>query len=178
MLRYKGAEYRNAGQAIFPLIIAGGQGIIEIQYVFKRQPFRLGIIHERFAMRIITLFLMAVLLSACGRPSPENQAVTATEGIPVERLNENLNLIAGKYSINVDTLMRLLNDYGSYAGVQDFKADLARVRVFQKEEAFLDDELDQVLDVPGALRLISQKYNMPESVIASMVMDYRLLAVH
>ena len=130
-------------------------------------------------MRVLVFLLLAVFLSACGRPAAESPAVKAApEQASAERLLENLNLIAGKYSVNAETLMRMLNDYSGYAGVRNLKDDLARIRAFQNEEPYLEDELDQVLDVPGALRLTSQKYNMPESVIASMIMDYRLLAVH
>ncbi|MFA5259698.1 MAG: hypothetical protein WC450_00550 [Candidatus Omnitrophota bacterium] len=129
-------------------------------------------------MRRLALFFVIVFLSACGRPSVEQKPVVALEEPPVEQLAENLNLIAGKYSVNTETLTRLFHDYATYTGGQDFKNDLAGIRVFQKQEAYLDDELDQVLDVPAALRLISQKYNISEAVIASMIMDYRILAVH
>ncbi|HOY09003.1 MAG TPA: hypothetical protein PLB05_02880 [Candidatus Omnitrophota bacterium] len=128
-------------------------------------------------MRRITLLLALALLPACGRAPAGQPPAAVLEESEVGRLAEDLNLLAGKYAMNVDTMMRLFHDYAAYTGGHDFKKELAKIRAFQKQEAYLDDELDQVLDVPNALRLISQKYNISESVIASMILDYRTLAV-
>ncbi len=129
-------------------------------------------------MRSLAFFLALVLLPGCGRPPCEQKPAAVLEQPSAQHLAEDLNLIAGKYSINVETLTRLFHDYATYTGGRDFKNDLAGIRAFQKQEAYLDDELDQVLDVPNALRLVSQKYNVPESVIASMLIDYRSLTAH
>ncbi len=125
---------------------------------------------------VLLCCLLAVILG-CGQPSsPESPASSAAPERSAAYLSEALYLLAGKYSINIDTLMRLLNDYSSYTGREDIANDVKLVSMARAEGELLKDEIDQVLDIEEALRLLSQKYNVSQSVLASLIIDYKLLS--
>ena len=116
-------------------------------------------------MKKWNIIFILVLCVGCGQ-TPERVDFKA-------KSKENFELIASKYSLRNEILIRLLQDYDEFTGLKSFSNYLfLRDQEASKAEKV---KLEKMVDVPTAINLLSKEYNISETAISSLMIDLKLL---
>ena len=119
----------------------------------------------------IILILCLFLLGCEQKPTPGLQIDAKVTQQSINSLNESVELLAVKYGIDSKVIVNIIGDYEEMTlgfSVTRLMHDASHNIVPKESEI-------KIVDIPTALEIVSNKYQVPKEKVASMLIDNKMI---
>jgi hypothetical protein len=121
-------------------------------------------------MKKLLVLLLCLIVCGCEqKPLEKKEEKRGLSPTLLNTLNEDLELLAVKYSIGCDTLLGIINDY------EKLTRGYSLTRLYGTDKKKEVSPKAEIVNIRTAIDTISNKYQIPKATIGSILIDKNMM---